>query len=118
MQHKTGTDRNQIQFMSLNDWVSEDNPVRVIDAFAGSLSLQELGFTHAVLKSARLMPITDAEVVFIWLQRRGQSTLIRKTGSKVQKKYRTDMADRRFKTQPCNNCSIQKSACQGIERSI
>ena len=67
MRHKTGTDRNQIRFMSLNDWVSEDNPVRVIDAFAGCLSLQELGFTHAVVKSEGCPPYDPSLMLKLYL---------------------------------------------------
>lgn len=32
----------------LDDWISEDNPVRVIDAFVDELDLRELGFEGAV----------------------------------------------------------------------
>lgn len=67
MRHKTGTDRNQIRFMSLNDWVSEDNPVRVIDAFAGCLSLPELGFSHAVLKSEGCPPYDPSLMLKLYL---------------------------------------------------
>ena len=41
-----GEDRNQISLLpnTLDDYVSEDNPVRVIDAYVDSLNLEELGF--------------------------------------------------------------------------
>jgi len=41
-----GEDRNQITLLpyTLDDYVSEDNPVRVIDAYVNSLNLEELGF--------------------------------------------------------------------------
>jgi transposase len=41
-----GTDRNQSTLFPecLEDWVNEDNPVRVIDAFVDVLDLAELGF--------------------------------------------------------------------------
>jgi transposase len=32
---------------SLNDWIGEDNPVRVIDAFVDTLDLRALGFEGA-----------------------------------------------------------------------
>ena len=32
---------------SVEDYITEDNPVRFIDAFASSLDLAELGFTRA-----------------------------------------------------------------------
>lgn len=48
----TGSDRNQtIMFPSLvDDYVSEDNPVRFIDAYVENLDLSDLGFTHSVPK--------------------------------------------------------------------
>jgi transposase len=41
-----GTDRGQSTLFPecLGDWISEDNPVRVIDVFADELALAELGF--------------------------------------------------------------------------
>lgn len=41
-----GEDRYQINLLpnTLDDFVSEDNPVRVIDAYIDSLDLEELGF--------------------------------------------------------------------------
>lgn len=67
MQHKTGKDRNQIQFISMNDWISEDNPVKVIDAFVDSLSLRELGFSHAVVKSEGCPPYDPAMMLKLYL---------------------------------------------------
>lgn len=47
MAYIEGYDRNQAQIFPeyLDDYVSEDNPVRVIDAFVDSLDLAELKFT-------------------------------------------------------------------------
>ena len=41
-----GTDRGQSTLCPecLEDWIGEDNPVRVIDVFADELDLAELGF--------------------------------------------------------------------------
>ena len=41
-----GTDRGQSTLFPecLEDWIGEDNPVRVIDVFADELDLAELGF--------------------------------------------------------------------------
>ena len=41
-----GADRAQSTLLpeSLDDWVDESNPVRVIDAFVDALNLAELGF--------------------------------------------------------------------------
>src|SRR6202011_1753122 len=42
-----GADREQITLFPecLQDWIDEDNPVRVIDAFVDELDLAELGFS-------------------------------------------------------------------------
>jgi transposase len=42
-----GADRQQSTFLPecLDDWIGEDNPVRVIDVFADELNLTELGFS-------------------------------------------------------------------------
>ena len=41
-----GVDRNQTTLFPecLDDWIDEDNPVRVIDAFVDAIDLGELGF--------------------------------------------------------------------------
>ena len=41
-----GADRSQSTLLpeSLDDWVDESNPVRVIDAFVDALDLADLGF--------------------------------------------------------------------------
>jgi transposase len=50
MAHIEGSDREQMTLFpeALDDYVSQENPVRFIDAFVESLDLEELGFTHAV----------------------------------------------------------------------
>ncbi|MFC0264595.1 IS1182 family transposase [Fontibacter flavus] len=44
MHYIQGTDRFQLTFSSLDDFVDNDNPVRVIDAFIDKLDLDLLGF--------------------------------------------------------------------------
>jgi len=50
-EHVTGHYRNQsVLFPSmLDDYVDKENPVRFIDAFIDSLSLEKLGFKHSIL---------------------------------------------------------------------
>ena len=45
-----GVDRSQTTLFpeSLDDWIGEDNPVRVIDAFVDALDLRALGFDGVV----------------------------------------------------------------------
>ena len=44
-----GVDRNQITMFpeSVDDYVNEDNPVRVIEAFVNSLDINKLEFKYA-----------------------------------------------------------------------
>jgi transposase len=44
-----GASRNQVILFpeSVEDYITEDNPVRFIDAFAANLDLGELGFRRA-----------------------------------------------------------------------
>ena len=51
MQHIQGIARNQLQVSSLEDTISQDNPVRFIDAFVNSIDLEKIGFTPRVLKT-------------------------------------------------------------------
>ena len=46
MPYILGEDRNQLNLLPniLEDFVDEENPVRVIDAYVDSLNLEELGF--------------------------------------------------------------------------
>ena len=36
--------RSELMLLCVDDYVSEHNPVRAIDAFVGTLDLEELGF--------------------------------------------------------------------------
>ena len=58
MDYFEGTDRDQrILFpQSLDEYIAQDNPVRVIDAFVESVDLQALGFTHTVLNETGRPP--------------------------------------------------------------
>ena len=48
-----GADRSQMTFLPecLDDWVGEDNPVQVIEAFVDVLDLSALGFSRAIAKA-------------------------------------------------------------------
>ena len=70
MQFIQGNKRNQTYFSTLDDQVSIDNPVRLIDAFVDKLELQRLGFTNTVHKSEGRPPYAPAmllKAVFVWL---------------------------------------------------
>ena len=50
MQHISGISRQQLQISSLEDKITQENPVRFIDAFVENISLEPLGFTVQTLK--------------------------------------------------------------------
>src|SRR6476469_6804129 len=53
MPHIHGAPRDQVLLFppSLDEYISDDNPVRFIDAFVDQLDLHQLGFTRAVASS-------------------------------------------------------------------
>ncbi len=72
MQFIQGINRNQTYFVTLEDQVSVDNTVRLIDAFIDKLDLQKLGFTGIVHKSEGRPPYFYApscviKVISVWL---------------------------------------------------
>ncbi len=44
MLHITGISRHQLTIASLEDTISQENPVRFIDAFVENIDLKALGF--------------------------------------------------------------------------
>lgn len=51
MQQITPKSRQQYEFVSLDDLVAKNNPVRFVDAFVEKLELNKLGFKLNTLKS-------------------------------------------------------------------
>ncbi len=66
-----GVDRGQITLFPdrLNDWIGDDNPVRVIDVFVAELDLGELGFGRVV--PAGLSAWGFAEALYLRLPQPG-----------------------------------------------
>jgi transposase len=58
MDYIEGSNRDQLILFpqSLDEYISEDNPVRFIDAFVESLDLKALGFRHSVLQETGRPP--------------------------------------------------------------
>jgi hypothetical protein len=50
MQHIQGISRQQLRMSSLEDTISQDNPVRFIEAFVENISIVKLGFTAQTIK--------------------------------------------------------------------
>lgn len=49
--------------MSLDEMINEDNSVRVIDAFADNLNLNEMGFKYATTKTTGRKPYSPADML-------------------------------------------------------
>ena len=70
MQFIQGNNRHQTYFSTLEDQVSADNAVRLIDAFIDKLDLEQLGFTGTVHKSEGRPPYAPAvsfKIIPVWL---------------------------------------------------
>ena len=85
-----GIDRGQATLFPecLEDWIDEDNPVRVIDAFVDKLDLSRLGFDGVVAEATgrrHIIPLA-AEALHLRLLNRVQSSrrLEREAGRNVE----------------------------------
>jgi transposase len=67
MQFIQGTNRHQTCFITLEDQVGGDNPVRLIDAFIDKLDLQKLGFNNTMHKSEGRPPYAPAVLLKLYL---------------------------------------------------
>ena len=67
MQFIQGQDRYQTFFSTLEDQVSAENPVRLLDAFVDKLELQKLGFTNAINKSEGRPPFAASVLLKLYL---------------------------------------------------
>ena len=67
MQFIQGTSRQQTYFATLDDQVSTDNPVRLIDAFIDKLDLYQLGFSNSVHKSEGRPPYAPSILLKLYL---------------------------------------------------
>ena len=67
MQYISGQCRQQTYFATLDDQVSTDNPVRLIDAFVDRLDLESLGFQKTVHKSEGRPPYAPGVLLKLYL---------------------------------------------------
>lgn len=69
MKYIEGQDRAQITMLPavMDDYVAEDHPVRVIDAFVGSLDMMSLGFERAVLKDTGRPPYAPQDLLKLYI---------------------------------------------------
>ena len=99
-----GEDRNQSTLLPelLDDYLAEDNPVRVIDAFIDALNLSELGFRVEPAMTGRpsYHPSTMLKIYVYGYLNKIQSTrrLERETGRNVEMMWLTGRLTPDFKT--------------------
>ena len=69
MGYKTGIARNQMILFpeSLDEYINEDNPVRVLDAYVNSLELYDLGFTKATPSDTGRPPYSPYEMLKLYI---------------------------------------------------
>jgi transposase len=69
MHHIDGFDRDQITMFpeTLDDYISEDNPVRFIDAFVGSLDLSSLGFRRVIPADTGRPPYHPGDLLRLYI---------------------------------------------------
>lgn len=69
MAYLRGEDRNQLQFYSscFEEFIGEDNPVRVIDAFVDQLNIAQLGTTHAEPADTGRPPYDPKDLLKLYL---------------------------------------------------
>jgi len=69
MRHKEGIDREQISLEPLcfDVLISEDNPVRAIDAITNRFDMIELGFTYGETKETGRKPYNPSDMLKLYL---------------------------------------------------
>lgn len=69
MGYKEKVSRDQLTFLpdSIEEYVSEDNPVRVIDAFVDSLDLAGMGFTKSIPADTGCPPYNPADLLKLYI---------------------------------------------------
>ena len=69
MAHRIGTDRNQLLLLppSLDEFIGEDNPAKVIDVFVDSLDLNKTGFKNSIPVEQGCPPYNPADLLKLYL---------------------------------------------------
>jgi transposase len=69
MAHRIGTDRNQLLLLppSLDEFIGEDNPVKVIDVFVGTLDLNKTGFRNSIPAEKGCPSYNPADLLKLYL---------------------------------------------------
>jgi len=69
MNHRAGLDRSQSLLFpeTLDEYIADENPVRFLDAFVGSLDLAALGFTHTTCADTGRPPYDPATLLKLYI---------------------------------------------------
>lgn len=69
MKYIQGTNRKQVILFPevVDDYITEENPVRFIDAFVDGLDLKKLGFKHAELSSTGRPPYDPSDLLKLYI---------------------------------------------------
>ena len=69
MHYISGEDRNQISVLppSIDEYVTDENPVRVIDAFVDSLDMTAMGFERSSLNSTGRPPYANQDMLKLYI---------------------------------------------------
>ena len=69
MDHISGIAREQMTLFpeAVEDYIGEDNPIRFVDAYVNSLSMQELGFAHATVLGTGRPPYDPKVLLKLYL---------------------------------------------------
>src|SRR5437867_1841275 len=67
MQFIQGANRKQTYFATLEDQISPDNPVRLMDAFIDKLELEKLGFNNTIHRSEGRPPYAPGVLLKLYL---------------------------------------------------
>ena len=69
MKHIEGLSRDQMILFpeALDDYISQENPVRFINAFIDTLDLHQMGFTHTILQETGRPPYHPGDLLKLYL---------------------------------------------------
>ena len=88
MDHKQGTDRNQMFMFCLESAIANDAFVRVVDAFVDAIDLKSFGFSHVACQEEGRPPYHPSVLLKLYLY--GYRYGIR-TSRKLEREAQTNM---------------------------
>ena len=67
MDYVPKSSRNQIQFLSINQMVSDDSWARIVDLFVDCISFEEIKFKHSALNKEGRPPFAPSDMLKLFL---------------------------------------------------